>query len=87
VKLQFLCSDQSFDKIQTETEQLASKESISPPIIPWIRLIPSKLDDGETLILRNVASYFKINIYFPVLDFIIYDIKTKFAENNLKINV
>jgi hypothetical protein len=37
--------------------------------------------------LRNFASYFKINIYFPVLDFIIYDIKTKFAENNLKINV
>jgi hypothetical protein len=44
-----------------------------------------RLGDGETSISRNVASYFKINIYFPVLHIIINDIKTKFSENNLKI--
>jgi hypothetical protein len=68
-----------------ETEQLASKECISLPIIPRIKTIPLRLGGGETSISRNVASYFKINIYFPVLDIIINDIKTKFAENNLKI--
>ncbi|CAI6354019.1 unnamed protein product [Macrosiphum euphorbiae] len=85
VELQSLRSDDSFDKIWTETEQLASKESISPPTIPRIRTIPSRLGGGETLISRNVASYFKTNIYFPVLDIVIHDIETKFAENNLKI--
>ncbi|CAI6354239.1 unnamed protein product [Macrosiphum euphorbiae] len=85
VELQSLRSDDSFDKIWTETEQLASKESISSPTIPRIRTIPSRLGGGETLISRNVASYFKTNIYFPVLDIVIHDIETKFAENNLKI--
>jgi len=84
-ELQSLRSDNSFDQIWTKTEQLASKEFISPPIIPKIRTTPSRLGGGETLISRDVASYFKINIYFLVLDIIINDIKTKFAENNLKI--
>jgi len=33
----------------------------------------------------NISSYFKVNIFFPVLDIITNDIKTKIEENYLKV--
>jgi hypothetical protein len=72
-------NDDSFDPIWTETEHLASKESISrsPPTIPRIRTIPSKLGDNESS--RNVASYSELIFIFLYIRYNFYDIKTKFT--------
>lgn len=75
-----LRNDDSFKLFWTETEQFVTKEDIRLPVIPRKRKIPSRFGGGE---VNNISSYFKVNIYFHVLDIIINDIKTKFEENNI----
>lgn len=84
MELESLRSDDNFNLFWTETKQFATNENIQLPDIPRKRKIPSRLGGGEVTTINNISSYFKVNIYFPVLDIIISDIKTKFEENNIK---
>lgn len=85
MELESLRSNNSFELLWTETEEFALKEDISPSSIPRARKIPSRLGSSEVVTATNIALHFKVNTYFPVLDIIINDIKSKSEENNLKI--
>lgn len=64
-------------------KQFATKEDIRLPDISRKRKILSRLRGDEIIIINNISSYFKVNIYFLVLDIMISDTKTKFEENNI----
>ena len=85
LELESLRNDDSYKLFWTKSEQFATKEDIRLPDIPRKRKIPSRFGGGEATTINNISSYFKVSIYFPVLDIIINDIKTKFEENNITI--
>ncbi|CAI6369833.1 unnamed protein product [Macrosiphum euphorbiae] len=85
LELESLRNDDSYKLFWTKTEQFATKEDIRLPDITRKRKIPSRFGGGEATTINNISSYFKVSIYFPVLDIIINDIKTKFEENNITI--
>jgi len=83
LELESIGNDHSYELFWTKTEQFATKEDIRLPDIPRKRKIPSRLGGGEATTINNISYYFKVSIYFPVLDIIINDIKIKFEENNI----
>lgn len=51
------------------------------PSVPRKRKIPARLGGGKAFNIENLSGFFKINIYFSVLDIIISNIETTFSDN------
>lgn len=45
----------------------ATNKDIHLPDIPRQRKIPSRLGGSKVIIINNIPSYLKVNIYFPII--------------------
>lgn len=85
--LQDLRSDESFNKCWESSQDLVKNNGFLPPKLPRNRKISNnKLGVGYIFPeFHHEKSYYRISIYFPVLDIVMKDIKDRFNENDLSI--
>jgi len=79
-------SEIEFNNKWNEAMEMIKTNNIDPPKIPRKKNVPYKLGGGEkgpqTL---NLKDYYRIEIYYPVLDIIIREMQQRFQENQLDI--
>lgn len=85
--LQDLRSDESFNKCWESSQDLVKNNGFLPPKLPRNRKISyKKLGGGHVFPeFHDEKSYYRISIYFPVLDIVMKEIKDRFNENDLSI--
>lgn len=79
-------TDTEFHKRWIQVIKVAGENNIEPPKLPRKRRIPQKYGGGENFPQNvPVEQYYRINIYFLVLDIIIKEMEVRFKENQLQI--
>ena len=92
--LQHFCTDNEWEKVFTYAKKVTELHSIEINATVQSqrqRQPPRHFEDGivcqsttETDILSS-SQHYKVNIYFPVLDSILMELKNRFSHNNNKI--
>lgn len=85
--LQDLRSDESFNRCWKSSQDLVKNNRFLPPKLPRNRKIPNKKLGGGDVFpeFHDEKSYYRISIYFPILDIVMKEIKDRFDENDLTI--
>lgn len=85
--LQDLRSDESFNKCWELSQNLVKNNGFLPPKFPRNRKISHKKLGGGHVFpeFHDEKSYYRISIYFPVLDIVMKEINDRFNENDLSI--
>ncbi|VVC40456.1 Hypothetical protein CINCED_3A013105 [Cinara cedri] len=78
--------DTKFHKIWIQVIKVTKENNITPPKLPTNRNTPQKYGEDENGFQNfPVEHYYRINIYYTVLDIIIREIEVRFKENQLQI--
>ena len=77
-------SDDEWEKVFRYCENVAKLHNI-PKATSRSRRLPKRFDDGiilETTGIRDESDNYKINLYYPVLDSFLCELKRRFSDKN-----
>ena len=82
--IETFCSDDEWEKVFRYCENVAKLHNI-PIATSQSRRPPKRFDDGivlETTGIRDESDSYKINLYYPVLDSFLCELKRRFSDKN-----
>ena len=82
--IEAFCSDDEWEKVFRYCENVAKLHNI-PIATSRSRRLPKRFDDGivlETTGIRDESDNYKINLYYPVLDSFLCELKRRFSDKN-----